>query len=190
MANLKSKGKVTHWLWDKLVFNKVRALLGGNIRMMVTGSAPISSEVLDFLKVAFCCVIPEGYGLTESNAGSFVTFADDPESGHVGTPTQCTKCRLRAITEKSYFHTDKPYPRGEICMWSSTIMQGYFKEPEKTREVLSEDGWFKTGDVGCVLESGALKIIDRAKNIFKLSQGEYIAPEKLENVYIQSDWCL
>ena len=86
MANLKSTGKVTHWLWDRLVFNKVKALLGGKVRMMVTGSAPISGEVLDFLKVCFCCVIPEGYGLTESNAGTYLTDPDDPESGHVGGP--------------------------------------------------------------------------------------------------------
>jgi long-chain acyl-CoA synthetase len=152
--------------------------------MMVTGSAPISGEVLDFIKVCFCCVIPEGYGLTESNAGSFVTDGHDPNSGHVGGPCQNVKFRLRDIPEMSYYHTDKPYPRGEICLWSPSIMKGYFKEPEKTREVLSEDGWFRTGDVGMVLESGAIKIFDRAKNIFKLSQGEYIAPEKLENVYI------
>ena len=88
-----------------------------------------------------------------------------------------------------YFHTDNP-PRGEICMWGPSIMKGYFKNPEKTAEAMTSDGWLFTGDVGLVKENGAIKVIDRAKNIFKLSQGEYIAPEKLENVYVQSNFIL
>ena len=75
-------------------------------------------------------------------------------------------------------------------MWGPSIMKGYFKNPEKTAETLTADGWLFTGDVGLVKENGSIKIIDRAKNIFKLSQGEYIAPEKLENVYVQSNFIL
>lgn len=77
--------------------------------------------------------------------------------------------RLRDIPEMSYFHTDKPHPRGEICFWSPSIMQGYFRDPEKTTECLSDDGWLRSGDVGMILDNGAVKIFDRAKNIFKLS---------------------
>jgi len=158
-------------------------MLGGRVRIMLTGSAPIAGDVLDFLKVCFCCDIIEGYGMTESSAGSFITFYMEPETGHVGGPVANVKVRLRDIPEMNYLHTHNP-PKGEIMMKGSSIMPGYFKNPEKTKEALTDDGWLFSGDVGMVLPNGALKIVDRAKNIFKLSQGEYIAPEKLENVYV------
>ena len=75
-----------HKLYDGLVFGKVKQILGGRVRMMITGSAPIAPEVLDFLKIAFCCEIVEGYGMTETCAGSFTTFPGDPMTGHVGGP--------------------------------------------------------------------------------------------------------
>jgi long-chain acyl-CoA synthetase len=87
-----------------------------------------------------------------------------------------------------YDATAKP-PRGELMMAGSAIMKaGYFRNPEKTKDMMPDGYWLLTGDVAEVQENGAVKIIDRAKNIFKLSQGEYIAPEKLENVYVQSEW--
>lgn len=160
---------------------------------MITGSAPISGDVLDFLKICFCCDICEGYGMTETSGGSFLTRPGDPKTGHVGGPLQNVKIRLRDIPDMGYFSRNSP-PRGEVCFWGPSIMQGYFKNPEKTNEAFhvtaNGERWLLSGDVGEVLENGALRIIDRAKNIFKLSQGEYIAPEKLENIFVQSEWVL
>lgn len=182
---LENNASYDYYAYDKLVCNKFRALLGGNCRIMVTGSAPIDPKVLNFLKVCFCCPILEGYGQTESCAASTLTIPEDPKAGHVGGPIPSIKIRLRDIPEMQYLSTDKPYPRGEICFKGPAIFPGYYENVEKTKEALSEDGWLASGDVGMVYPNGSIRIVDRAKNIFKLAQGEYIAPEKLENVYIQ-----
>jgi long-chain acyl-CoA synthetase len=173
-------------LWDRIVFNKIKMLFGGQVRFMCTGSAPIAGEVLEFLKACFCAPICEGYGMTEGTAAGTATYFHDLEVGHVGGPLQNVKFRLRDIPEMNYLASADP-PKGELQFWGPSVMSGYFKNKEKTDEVL-KDGWLSSGDVGLINPNGSIKIIDRAKNIFKLSQGEYVAPEKLENVFIQSSW--
>jgi long-chain acyl-CoA synthetase len=139
LANLHSTGTVTHCLWDKIVYKKIKAMVGGNVRIMMTGSAPLACDVLDFLKVCFCVPILEGYGMTETCAGSVLTIAGDQLSGHVGGPVANVKIRLRDIPEMNYMSSNDP-PQGEICFWGPSIMTGYFKNPEKTAECY-KDGW-------------------------------------------------
>ncbi|KAK7004886.1 long-chain-fatty-acid--CoA ligase 5, partial [Biomphalaria glabrata] len=171
--------------WDRLVLHKIQNKLGGRIRLVVTGSAPLSVEVLNFVRCALSCVVVEAYGQTESGAGLSSSFPADPIPGSVGPPLPGCHIKLVDIPEMNYYVKDNV---GEICAKADFIMKGYYKEPVLTAEALDEDGWLHTGDVGTWLPNGTLKIVDRKKNIFKLSQGEYIATEKIENIYQRSSF--
>ncbi|KAL0585171.1 hypothetical protein ABG067_005067 [Albugo candida] len=181
-------GYVTHAFWDALVFSKIRMVLGGRIRVFVSGSAPLSSEVKKFLEIVFCCHVLEGYAMTECAANATLTCIDQPLGPHVGIPTANTQIRLEDVTEMNYTSKDRPRPRGEILVRNQSVFAGYFKDPEKTAETVDADGWLHTGDIGCWNADGSLSIIDRKKNIFKLSQGEYVAPEKIEQIYQKSKY--
>ncbi|XP_057884987.1 long-chain-fatty-acid--CoA ligase 5 isoform X2 [Melospiza georgiana] len=170
-------------IWDKAVFKKIQETMGGRVRIMVTGAAPISPSVLTFLRAALGCQIFEGYGQTECSAGSTFSMPGDWTTGHVGAPLACNIIKLDDVEEMSYFSSNN---EGEVCIKGPNVFKGYLKDPEKTAEAIDKDGWLHTGDIGKWLPNGTLKIIDRKKNIFKLAQGEYIAPEKIENVYIRS----
>lgn len=215
LANLEAGRGFTHPVWDRLLFNKMRLALGGRIRSICCGSAPISKEILSFLRIAFCCEIFEGYGSTETCATASVTHPGEYRPGHLGAPFPCCEIKLVDVPEMNYLATD-PYPRGEICVRGGNVFQGYHKDPEKTKEALDEEGWCHTGDIGMIDEKGSIVVIDRKKNIFKLAQGElqgwecvrpqifgvgrplltvcmllfnlgeYIAPEKIENIYLKN----
>ncbi|XP_064201164.1 long-chain-fatty-acid--CoA ligase 1-like isoform X1 [Anguilla rostrata] len=171
-------------LWDKLIFKKVQASLGGRVRLMVTGAAPVSPAVLTFLRAALGCQFYEGYGQTECTAGCTLSMPGDWTAGHVGAPLPCNSVKLVDVAEMNYYAING---EGEVCVKGPNVFQGYLKDPEKTEETIDKDGWVHTGDIGKWLENGTLKIVDRKKHIFKLAQGEYIAPEKIENIYIRSD---
>uniref|UniRef100_A0A8D2DPB4 Long-chain-fatty-acid--CoA ligase n=1 Tax=Sciurus vulgaris TaxID=55149 RepID=A0A8D2DPB4_SCIVU len=171
-------------IWDELFFNKIQASLGGRVRMIVTGAAPASPTVLGFLRAALGCQVYEGYGQTECTAGCTFTTPGDWTSGHVGAPLPCNHIKLVDVEELNYW-TCKG--EGEICVRGPNVFKGYLKDQERTKEALDSDGWLHTGDIGKWLPEGTLKIIDRKKHIFKLAQGEYVAPEKIENIYIRSE---
>ncbi|KAJ4968016.1 hypothetical protein NE237_014717 [Protea cynaroides] len=170
-------------IWDRLVFNKIKEKLGGRVRLIVSGASPLSPDVMDFLRVCFGCRVMEGYGMTESSCCISYMEEGDVLSGHVGPPNPACEVKLVDVPEMDYTSEDQPYPRGEICVRGPIVFHGYYKDEVQTKEVIDEDSWLHTGDIGLWFPGGRLKIIDRKKNIFKLAQGEYIAPEKIENVY-------
>jgi long-chain acyl-CoA synthetase len=157
------KGYYSHLIYDALVFKAVRARLGGNVRFMVSGAAPLSGEVADFLRVCFSVDFAEGYGQTESAAQSTLQILSDLSSGHVGVPAPSCEIKLRDVPSMNYTSQDKPNPRGEIMVRGPAVFKGYYKSPEKTAETITKDGWLLTGDVGMWDSQGRLRIIDRVK---------------------------
>jgi long-chain acyl-CoA synthetase len=186
VAALRESGALTHWLWDRAVFAKIRARLGGRVRAMLSGSAPIAPEVMEFLRVCFGCEVYEGYGQTETSAGTCLTIRHDWTTGHVGIPVPSNEIKLVDVPEMGYTSADRPRPRGEICVRGPSCFVGYYRDAEKTAEALDAAGWVHSGDIGEWDERGRLRVIDRKKNLFKLSQGEYIAPERVEAVLTKS----
>jgi long-chain acyl-CoA synthetase len=180
---LKSGGPPTSGFWDMLIFSKLKARLGGRVRLMVTGAAPLSEEVYRFLQIAFCVPVLQGYGLTETAAALTLTRPDDFSTGHVGAPLLSCEVRLADVPEMNYSSKNDP-PTGEVCTRGNNVFQGYYKNEAQTNADI-KDGWFHTGDVGRWNPNGTLSIIDRKKNIFKLAQGEYVAAEHVEAQYIK-----
>jgi len=174
--------------WDKLVLSKVAARFGGNVKTTISGAAPMSSSISEFLKIALLAHYAEGYGLTETCGALSTISMYDHQYGQVGSPVSCSEVKLVDVPDMCYLTTDKPCPRGEIWIRGPNVFAGYYKDPAKTAECMEDDGWFRTGDVGIWRPDGNLQIIDRAKNIFKLAQGEYIRPEFIEGIYKQNKY--
>uniref|UniRef100_A0A5S6PYI0 long-chain-fatty-acid--CoA ligase n=1 Tax=Trichuris muris TaxID=70415 RepID=A0A5S6PYI0_TRIMR len=170
---------------DRLVFNRIRQQFGGRLSVCLSGSAPTSSDVLATCRAMLGCTLVEGYGQTETAGPVTATLVDDLTSGHVGALAPKKEMKLVDVPELNYWAAED---KGEICIRGDTVTSGYYKDDQKSSEIIDKDGWLHTGDVGQWLPNGALKIIDRKKHIFKLSQGEYVAPENIENVYTRCPW--
>ncbi|MFE0457667.1 AMP-dependent synthetase/ligase [Kitasatospora sp. NPDC058965] len=157
-----------HALADKLVYAKIRAAFGGRMRGSVSGSAALAPEIGYFFLGAGVPIL-EGYGLTETSAGSAVNRAEDVRVGTVGLPLPGTEARIAED--------------GEILLRGPGVMRGYHDLPEQTAEVLEADGWFHTGDIGELDQDGYLRITDRKKDMFKTSGGKYVAPSEVEGKF-------
>ncbi len=176
-------------VWNALVFNKFRKMIGGNMALMLSGGAPLNKDSHEFMRVCFSCCVIQGYGLTETCAAVAIQGAFDKwEMQSVGAPLPSSEIKLIDVPEMGYKSTDKPFPRGEIAVRGNNISPGYFKQDHLTKEAFDKDGWFHTGDVGQIKDNGALQIIDRRKNLVKLSAGEYISLEGLESIYGNSKY--
>lgn len=172
-------------MWDWLVFSKVQASLGGKVKFILTGSAPLAPNILDFVRCAFGCEVYEGYGQTECVAPAMITIPTETSAGSIGPPLPTIEVKLVDVPDMEYYAKND---KGEVCIKGPIVMKGYYKDPQKTAETIDKDGWLHTGDIGTWLPNGALKLIDRKKQIFKLAQGEYVAPEKVEQVYMLSKY--
>jgi long-chain acyl-CoA synthetase len=183
-AFMVSKGLPLAKVFDSIVFNKVRQLMGGRVRFLMNGASGISSETRHFLSMVVAPMIT-GYGLTETCAcgalGSPLQYTSDA----IGPIPASLEIKLVSLPDMGYLTTTTP-PQGEIYIKGGAILRGYWKNEEETSKAMTADGWFKTGDIGEFDANGHLKVIDRAKNLIKLQGGEYIALEKLETVYRSS----
>uniref|UniRef100_A0A8C1V0Q4 long-chain-fatty-acid--CoA ligase n=1 Tax=Cyprinus carpio TaxID=7962 RepID=A0A8C1V0Q4_CYPCA len=169
---------------NKLFFKRVNLLLGGCVRLMLSGGAPLSASTQRFMNVCFCPVAV-GYGLTETCGAGTISEFSDYSTGRVGAPLICSEIKLRDWPEGGYTSQDKPHPRGEILIGGPNVAMGYYGsegEEENDNFWVDEAGqrWFCTGDVGEVHPDGCLQIVDRKKDLVKLQAGEYVSLGKIE----------
>lgn len=161
--------------YRKVIFSKWREALGGNVRLIASGSAALQPRLS---RVFWAAGIPvsEGYGLTETSPVISVSQVSPPDFkiGCVGTLVDSMELKIAED--------------GEICVRGDSVMVGYYKNPEATAEAVDSDGWFHTGDIGEMVEGKYLKITDRKKEIFKTSGGKYVAPQLVENKLKESSF--
>jgi long-chain acyl-CoA synthetase len=161
-----------HWLADRLIYSKVRELLGGRLRYAISGGAPLARELGEVFGAIGVTVL-EGYGLTESSP---ILAANRPGAirfGSVGKPWPAVDIRIQPEPGRE--------GEGEILARGPNIMQGYHHKPEATAEMLDADGWLHTGDIGKFDEDGFLHVTDRKKDLIKTAGGKYVAPQMIEN---------
>ena len=152
-------------VFDRLVFAKIRDVFGGRIRFFVSGSAPLNRDIAEWFDAAGLLIL-EGYGLTESAGAGFINRPNNYKLGTVGLPFDGTEVRISDA--------------GEVQFRSKCVMAGYHHLEKATAEALSDDGWLSTGDQGKLDDDGFLTITGRIKELFKLSNGKYVAPPAIE----------
>mmetsp|Transcript_70526 Transcript_70526/g.159544 ORF Transcript_70526/g.159544 Transcript_70526/m.159544 type:complete len:750 (+) Transcript_70526:603-2852(+) len=184
-----------------ILLKSFKALVGGRLKACLSGGGAISGEVQEWCRTALDCPLVQGYGLTETCAGATIQMPEDPSIGIAGTPLSSLEVVLHSEPEfkdaddKPYLSTDTVHANGKACagrgeVWlrGNNVTAGYYKMPEVTAKDFDKDGWFHTGDIGMLTPGGALLIIDRKKNLVKLKGGEYVALERMNVAYNNSEF--
>mmetsp|Transcript_70525 Transcript_70525/g.159538 ORF Transcript_70525/g.159538 Transcript_70525/m.159538 type:complete len:748 (+) Transcript_70525:603-2846(+) len=184
-----------------LLLKSFKKIVGGRLKCCLSGGGAISGEVQEWCRTALDCPLVQGYGLTETCAGATMQMPDDPSIGIAGTPLSSLEVVLHSEPEfkdaddKPYLSTDTVHANGKACagrgeVWlrGNNVTAGYYKMPEVTAKDFDKDGWFHTGDIGMLTPGGALLIIDRKKNLVKLKGGEYVALERMNVAYNNSEF--
>ena len=180
-----SRATNRHRVYDRIWGRKVSAAFGlDRVTHMISGSAPLDPSLHQFLRVVFGNFLMQGYGLTETYAVGLCQTREDFSAGNCGGVCPANELCLSSVPEMEYLVTDQPQPRGELLIRGNTLFSGYLKNEEETKKAILPDGWFRTGDICTIDPKGRFQIIDRVKNILKLAQGEYVSPERIENVYL------
>jgi len=169
----------------KVFYKQIREETGGRLRLSLAGGAPINKSIYKFINTVLC-PMSQGYGMTEICGVISLQPIYGVVEGEVGAPFINGEYKLVDIPESSYLTSNKPFPQGEVWVRGKHVCVGYLNHPELNSESRTEDGWFKTGDIGEIRENNALALIDRKKSLVKLANGEYIAVEYLECVYKSS----
>lgn len=133
-----------HMLWDGVLLKPIQQRLGGHVKLIVSGAAPLSPTILQFLKCVCGAYVAEGYGQTECCGVSACQPLGDSTVGNIGVPLKCNMIKLADVPDMQYFSKDNV---GELCIKGTNVFKGYYKDEEKTREAIDDEGWLHTGDV-------------------------------------------
>lgn len=162
---------VKRYFAEKLFFSRIKKKLGGRLKILISGGAPLSKDVAGFFE-NIGLTIQEGYGLTETCCAVTLNRKDSEKKGTVGQPLSCAEIRISET--------------GEILVKGAMVMKGYFNDKDSTDEVIDQEGWFHTGDAGCLDNDNYLTITDRIKELIKTSSGKYVAPQRLESFLVHN----
>jgi long-chain acyl-CoA synthetase len=194
LENFRKYGIINHVIYDQIIFKRIRGMFGGKVKCLLSASAPMQKELADDFKIFLGVPIVEALGMTELSGATFCTNTQDLNNITTGGVTGGARAILRSVPDLGYTVDDIVdginCPAGEICVKGPTVFQGYYKNDEENERSFDKDGYFHTGDVGRLYPNlgNGLRVVDRVKEIFKLSQGEYIVPAKLESIYYQSPY--